>query len=143
MIIHHLPKSVNQHSSPLNVPRISWGQCQAQFSAQKQLSSLLSSIPEAPQGSYGAQKKPSLAENLSQKILELEKALRASRTELALVIKALPNISETSFNCVYWSSKILNLLGLMYYFTMTCQTASHFTSSGIVTTGPSNLAGKL
>lgn len=51
---------------------------------------MLSSIPEAPQGSYGAQKKLSLAENLSQKILELEKALRASRTELALVIKALP-----------------------------------------------------
>lgn len=51
---------------------------------------MLSSIPEAPQGSYGAQKKLSLAENLSQKMQELEKALRASRTELALVIKALP-----------------------------------------------------
>lgn len=64
--IHHLPKSVNLHSSPLNVPAISWGQCQAQFSAQKQELPLLSSIPEVPQGSYGAQK-PSLAENLSQK----------------------------------------------------------------------------
>lgn len=74
----------------LNVPRISWGQCQARLSAQKQKLPLLSSIPEAHQGSYGAQKKPSLAENLSQEILELEKAVRASRTELALVIKALP-----------------------------------------------------
>lgn len=64
---HHLPKSVNRHSSPLNVPRISRGQCQAQFSVQKQVLPLLSSIFEAPQGSYGAQKKPSLAENLSQK----------------------------------------------------------------------------
>ena len=59
-------------------------------SAQKQKLPLLSSITEAHQGSYGAQKKPSLAENLSQEILELEKAVRASRTELALVIKALP-----------------------------------------------------
>lgn len=105
---------------------------------------MLSSIPEAPQGSCGAQKKLSLAENLSQKILELEKALRASRTELALVIKALPkHLRDFFYLCVYLSSKILNLLGLMYYFTMTCQTASHFTSSGIVTTGPSNFAGKL
>lgn len=94
----------------LNVPRISWGQCQARLSAQKQKLPLLASIPEAHQGSYRAQKKPSLAENLSQEILELEKAVRASRTELALVSKHCQNISETSFNCVYWSSKILNLM---------------------------------
>lgn len=75
--------------TPECTTRLSWRKYQAQFSAQKQELPLLSSIPAAPKGSQGTQKKSSLAENKS-KILELEKALRASRTELALVIKALP-----------------------------------------------------
>lgn len=88
--IHHLPKSVNQHSSSLNYQG-SLGDSAKHSSVHKSRSCLCCPASLRPlRGSYGTQKKPSLAENLSQKILELEKAVRASRTELALIIKALP-----------------------------------------------------
>lgn len=113
--IHHLPKSVNQHSSPLNVPRIYWGKCQATVLCTKAGVASVVQLPWGPSGLLWSSEENC---HLSQKILELEKAVGASRTELALVIKALPKHLRDFKLYAYWSSKILNFLG---NFTMTCQ----------------------